>query len=321
MGVNLYSFAYRHPRSALEFLEYCHSLGAGGLQTELESLEADYLNKLRQRAEKLGMYLEIISGLPGADAPKFELTVKAAKQAGALCLRSACLSGRRYETFASLEDWKKFVADSKASIARALPVLEKYRMPMGIENHKDWTAEEQVVLLREHSSEYLGVCLDTGNNIALLDDPYVSIKLLAPYAVCTHIKDMAVNECAEGFLLSEVPLGAGVLDMQRIVHMIARARPQTRFTLEMITRDPLRVNCLGEKYWVTFPERSGVYLARTLTMVRGNKPRAPLPSPEKSDHNARLSLEEDNVKRCLAYAREQLGLRAVSALSPPRSDR
>src|SRR5205823_6906205 len=198
MGVNLYSFASRHPRSALEFLEYCHSLGAGGLQTELESFEAVYINRLARRSEELGMYLEIISGLPGADAGKFELTLKAAKQAGALCLRSACLSGRRYETFASLEDWKKFVADSKAKIARALPVLEKYRMPMGIENHKDWTAEEQVVLLREHSSEYLGVCLDTGNNIALLDDPYESIELLAPYAVCTHIKDMAVNECADG---------------------------------------------------------------------------------------------------------------------------
>src|SRR5579864_8445159 len=33
MGVNVYSFAYRRPKSTLEFLEYCHSLGAGGVQT------------------------------------------------------------------------------------------------------------------------------------------------------------------------------------------------------------------------------------------------------------------------------------------------
>ena len=132
---------------------------------------------------------------------------------------------------------------------------------------------------------------------------------------------MGVQEYDEGFLLSEVPFGEGFLDLPKIVQMLLHARPEIQFTLEMITRDPLRVPCLGEKYWVTFPKRSGVHLARTLTMVRGNKPRAPLPSPEKLDHKARLSLEEDNVKRCLAYARESLGLRAASAVSPPRSDR
>ena len=316
MGVNLYSFAYRHPRSALEFLEYCHSLGE--IFAALRYTRAKRSNRVISFITAVAIVCIVI----GVTAL---ITVLSVMNGFEEELRVRILGMASHATISavqgSLEDWKKFVADSKAKIARALPVLEKYRMPMGIENHKDWTAEEQVVLLREHSSEYLGVCLDTGNNIALLDDPYESIELLAPYAVCTHIKDMAVNECADGFLLSEVPLGAGVLDMQRIVHMIAKARPQTRFTLEMITRDPLRVPCLGEKYWVTFPKRSGVHLARTLTMVRGNKPRAPLPSPEKLDHKARLSLEEDNVKRCLAYAREPLGLRAASAVSSPRSDR
>src|SRR5215472_17077701 len=56
MGVNLYSFGYRRPKSALEFLEYCYSLGAGGVQTELDSTETDYLKRLRRRAEELGMY-------------------------------------------------------------------------------------------------------------------------------------------------------------------------------------------------------------------------------------------------------------------------
>jgi sugar phosphate isomerase/epimerase len=261
------------------------------------------------------MYLEVITQLPGEDGGRFELTVKAAREAGALCLRSACLSGRRYEAFARFEDWKKFVVDSKTRMARAVPILEKYRMPMGIENHKDWTAEEQEAFFREHGSEYLGVCLDTGNNIALLDDPYELVERLAPYVICTHIKDMAVDEYTDGFLISEVPLGEGMLDMKRILETIAKGRRGTRFTLEMITRDPLKVPCLDEKYWVTFPHRNGVYLARTLAMVRKHKPPNPLPSPEKLDRDARLRAEEDNVKRCLAYAREQLGLRAEQPAS------
>lgn len=308
MGVALYSFAYRRPKSAYEFLEYCHSLGAGGIQTELDSFEPGYPKKLRQRAEELGMYLEGIVSLPERNAEGFERAVGAASEAGAFCLRAACLSGRRYETFTSLEEWKAFAADSKARIARALPVLEKHKIPLGIENHKDWTLEEFIALMKGFSSEYLGACIDTGNNIALLDDPMDLVEGLAPYAVNTHIKDMAVEEYEEGFLLSEAPLGLGMLDMKRIIRMIGKARPKTKFTLEMITRNPLKVPCLTEKYWSTFSDRSGSYLARALTLVRANKPPRPLPRPDDLDRASRLKLEEENVKLCIAYARDKLGL-------------
>jgi len=49
-----------------------------------------------------------------------------------------------------------------------------------------------------------------------------------------------------------------------VVDSIRKARPRVRLNLEMITRDPLKVPCLMDRYWLTFPERSGVYLARTL---------------------------------------------------------
>jgi len=41
-----------------------------------------------------------------------------------------------------------------------------------MENHKDWTLEDMLRVLRPISSEYLGVCVDFGNNISLLDDPW-----------------------------------------------------------------------------------------------------------------------------------------------------
>src|ERR1700694_3694396 len=98
--------------------------------------------------------------------------------------------------------------------------------------------------MKDKSSEYLGVCLDTGNNIALLDNPMDVIERLAPYALSTHFKDMAVEPHADGFLLSEVPLGEGIVDLQRAAAAIRRAHPKMRFTLEMITRNPLQVPCL-----------------------------------------------------------------------------
>jgi hypothetical protein len=102
------------------------------------------------------------------------------------------------------------------------------------------------------------------------------------------------------------------LDLSWVVDSIRKARPRARLNLEMITRDPLKVPCLTDKYWVTFPERTGVYLARTLALVRGHPPREPLPHISGLEELARRRQEEDNVKQCLAYAGERLGLRAAS---------
>ena len=83
MGVCVYSFGYRRPKSAYEFLEYCHDLGAGGVQTSLDSLEREYTQKLRSRAERLDMYIEVIADLPSEDPSGFERKVRAAREAGA----------------------------------------------------------------------------------------------------------------------------------------------------------------------------------------------------------------------------------------------
>src|SRR6516225_2229400 len=225
MGVVQYCFSDGpHTRSARDFLEYCHSLGAGGIQIGLDSLDPGYLDKLQRRTAELGMYLEVIISLPqNEDVADFERDVAAARRAGALCLRSACLNGRRYENFTSLDQWKGFVTESRQRIALAVPVLEKYRMPLGVENHKDWTADEMVALMERPSSEFLGVCLDTGNNISLLDDPMDLVAKLAPLAVTTHFKNVAAKEYPDGFLLSEVPLGQGILNPGQVVDTIRKA--------------------------------------------------------------------------------------------------
>jgi sugar phosphate isomerase/epimerase len=300
----------RRPHDTYEFLEYCHSLGAGGIQASLASLDPDYLKKLRARAEQLGMYIEGMAELPKPDdTSAFENTLRAAKDAGALCVRCAALGGRRYETFSRLPDWQSFVTQSLAAIDRALAVATRVQLALAIENHKDWTAEELAALVKQRSSEYLGVCLDTGNNIALLDDPADAIEALAPYTLSTHFKDMAVEPYADGFLLSEVPLGEGIIDLKRAIAAVQRAHPKTRFTLEMITRNPLQVPCLTDKYWVTFPDRNGKYLADTLRMVHQATTRLQhLPTVDHESRAGLLQLEEENIKQCLHYARTKLGM-------------
>ena len=73
-----------------------------------------------------------------------------------------------------------------------------------------------------------------------------------------HLKDMAVQPDADGFLLSEVPLGTGMLDLPPASSpRCARRNPAIVFNLEMATRDPLKIPCLTDGYWVTFPRTPG----------------------------------------------------------------
>lgn len=289
-------------RDAYGFLEKCHALGAGGVQTQVNG----DLQKLRARADQLGMYIEGMVSIPRTgDLSALEKSLADAKAAGAGVVRVAMLSGRRYETFATLADWKKWVEQSHAAIKAALPVIEKHKVIVAIENHKDWTIEDFLGLLKKYQSEYLQVCLDFGNNVAMLDDTMEMVEALAPYTKSTHIKDMGVRPYEDGFLLSEVPLGTGILDLPKIVSTLQKANPQVKFSLEMITRDPLKVPCLTKQYWDVFPDRGGRYLAQTIKLVNERASRDPLPTVAQLSREERVKVEEENVKACLQYVNEK----------------
>jgi len=295
--------------SADRLMELAAEVGAAGAHGGMNDISFDWARRARRMKEELDMYLEIQTFLPRPDVGEFEHAVKVAKEAGATSLRVVCLLGRRYELMESLDDWKEAVAGYHRQIEAALPIVERHKMPLGIENHKDWRVDQQVALLERYSSEYLGVCLDTGNNLAVLDDPVETVEKLAPYTCNVHFKDMAMEECDEGFLLSEVPLGEGMLDIPRIVDIIRKARPDVRFSLEMITRDPLLVPCLTDRYWASFDDDNGGRdLARMLTRIRGRQNATPLPRIAGLDADQRRSLEDEMVDRSIRYARERLGL-------------
>jgi 3-oxoisoapionate decarboxylase len=297
----------------LDYLKYAYERGAGGIQGYLapNAIDPALLKSIRETAEQLGMYVEVTAMMPRDDAgiADFERVVKATKEMGAKCMRSVCLSGRRYETFNDLPAWQKFAKESKEKLARTVPILERNKMPLGLENHKDWTVEQMVPLLKSYSSEYLGTCIDWGNNMSLCDDPMDLVEQLAPFCINSHIKDMAVEEYADGFYLAEVPLGQGMLPLQKMLDTILAKRPNVKFSLDMLTRNPLLIPCLTEKYWLTFTDRNGVYLARMLRSVRANKPKKPLVWVDKLDQAAKLQFEQDNISQSVAFARDGLGLK------------
>ena len=322
MGIVVHSYASRwnskvesqkYPgfTNAIELLEHCHQIGAGGIQVIVRDWTADFAKKVRDRREKLGLYLEGSIAVPGSgeDVQRFEREVINAKEAGATILRTVTSSGRRYETFQSAAGVAEFKKKAMTSLQLAEPVLRKHKVKLAVENHKDWRAPELVNAMKQMNSEWIGVTLDFGNSISLVEDPMEVIEALVPFVVSTHVKDMGVEMYADGFLLSEVPLGKGLLDLPKIVSLCKKHNPTVTFSLEMITRDPLQIPCLMNDYWKVFDGVSGGELARTLRMVKQNNYGEPLPRVSQLTAEERLAVEEENILQCQKYSEERLGLK------------
>src|SRR5580704_15576848 len=222
------------------------------------------------------------------------------------------MTQRRYEQFDTLAAFKADFERCQKTIALAEPVLRKYKMPLGIENHKGWRAAAQAAWLKRVGSEWVGVHLDFGNNVSLCEDPAETLRILQPYTIACHIKDMAVEPYEDGFLLSEVALGVGFMDIKGMVASLKKKDPNMPFALEMITRDPLKIPVFTDKYWATFDDTysplPGRDLARIFQIVHKNKPKSPLPRTTGMSAEAQLKLEDENVTKSINYARQYLDL-------------
>jgi len=297
-------------RGPLDFLKHSDSIGAGGIQDDIGSRDEDYASQLRRYAEEHDLFIEGSTSLPrdASDLERFESHIRTAKAAGAKIVRIA-IGGRRYEQFDKAQQFRDFAQRSWQSIQSAEPVASRHGIKLAIENHKDFRIPEMLSMLKRLGSQYVGVCVDTGNSFALLEDPMDVVRGYAAFALSVHLKDMAVCEYEDGFLLADVPLGEGLLDMPEIVRILNEARPDVQFCVEMATRDPLKVPCLTEKYWATFEEVRGADLAGALRYVRTHsKDKALLPKVSHLPISEQVELEEANIKTCLRYAAERLNL-------------
>ena len=320
MGVVIYAlgihqrnqWAGRHPglAPALAFLEECHRLDAGGIQCPLGPKDATALSELRRRAERYGMHVEASINPPrdDSDLARFDQDVQTAQAAGASLARTVVFPGRRYEEFKSLAEFRRAEAAALKSLQLAEPILARRRFRLAVENHKDQRIVEKLELLKRLSSEFIGLCVDVGNNLALMEDPLDTVRAFAPWAFTVHIKDHAVREYEEGFLLADAALGEGFLDLPAMVKVFRQAKPDLKFNFETITRDALKIPVLTDAYWATLPDTPARELARTLRLVKSQPHLRSLVTVSKLPEAEQLELERGIVERSLKYARDKLEL-------------
>ena len=294
--------------SPLNFLTHCNQVGAGGMQARLGELTPQEIQQLRSYSEQHDLYIEAIVSPPKSkkETNRFKSEIQTAIEVGALSARTTIMPGRRYEQFKTLAEFKEFEQRGKRMLQIAAPIAERLRFPIAVENHKDQRISERVDLFRALSSEFIGACVDTGNSFALLDGAYEPLEALAPFAFSVHLKDQALQPSKEGFFLGDIPLGQGSFDLKKMVAILRRKKPDIRFSLELITRDPLHVPCLTPQYWATMSQVPADDLNNTLAFVRNNPAKLQYVSEHSNEHQ--VELENSNVRMSLQYARSELNL-------------
>jgi 3-oxoisoapionate decarboxylase len=221
-------------------------------------------------------------------------------------VRTVCFVGRRYENFDSMEQYTAWRTNALAVLDVCVPIADKVGIPLAMENHKDRVVDEEVEVLKKYSSANFGALVDFGNNIAMCDDPMDVIVKLAPYVKSCHMKNMAVQTYTDGFLLSEVLFEDGFMDIPAMWAILKKSNPKLQPMHELITRDPLKVPVLTDKYWATWPERKDKYLPQTMKLVKDHASKKPLPMISSLPAEAQFAAEESNNIRCFEWARKAL---------------
>lgn len=291
------------------FLAQAAEFGASGIQTGLGVLSDERAAALQMECARRRMFLEAQINLPKSsdDLDRFRAEMRSASRAGARAVRTVAISGRRYESYASREAFRAAEAEARRMLERATPVAEELRLPLAVENHKDQRIEERLTLLEQLSSEYVGACVDTGNSLSLLEDPLEVIRAYAPWARAVHFKDQALQRMDDGFLLADIPLGQGALDLHEIVRILREQQPGLPMCLELLTRDALVVPCLSESYWRPMGDWPARDLARTLRLVR-ERAAEHVQQVSRLSPEEQVELETRNVQQSFEYARRTLPL-------------
>jgi 3-oxoisoapionate decarboxylase len=283
LGLDTYSLRWQG-WNAFEFLDHAARLGLDNVQfserSTLESLERAYLLELKSYAGRLGLSVEI--GMLSLDqyssffraeygSGEQQLTdlLHAASVVGSPIVR--CLLGGQAERVGSLP-FQQHVEEVLRVLRDVAAVARDLNVKVAVENHGgvDFLARELRSLVEAAGSDYVGVCLDTGNPAYGGEDPVLATEILAPYIVATQVRDTRVWRVADGAMAQWVPLGQGNVDMLRIRDVFSEQAPSVAFNIEIITgEEPVLIPYLKPEaeFWRAYPEMLARDFARFVALA------------------------------------------------------
>ena len=289
----------------VHFLRKASELGLDGVHfcdpRHLESLEYGYVTQVREKAEALGLYVEL--GTEGTNADHLQNMVRAAHVLGSPVVRTF-VGKPRPSTRQAMDE---LLSAAAAELAEVIPVCERYGVNLAIENHHDLTTRELLRLIEIIGSERVGICFNTGSPLALFEDPVEALEAAAPAVRSVQLKDYQPVGTPDGFALVGCALGDGVIDLDGILEIIGARAPHATLNIETAVGRKL-VPALSDEYAKRLPQATARDLARTLSLVRDRGRAASKLAVERGATEDEILAEEDDmVVRSVRWVQRALG--------------
>ena len=181
----------------------------------IEQLDPAGLHDLRERAELLGIELELGTRTVGRE--HLSRYVEIAEALGARTLRSMVQS----------QEIEGGPAAAVAELRATLPRLESAGITLALETYEQVPTRTLLGLVEELDSPHVGICLDPANCVSALEHPKDVVEACAPRTVNLHVKDFAFarQEGWVGFTYSGAPLGEGLLDLDHELRHVYSGDP------------------------------------------------------------------------------------------------
>ncbi len=327
LGFDTYSLRAFHWK-AMQLLDYAASQKLDTIQIsssgDYESLDPAYLARVKDHAGSLGIVIEAGIGCicpasaswnakNGDPVENISRGLNVAKAVGATSMRCFMGSDKDRRTPGGIEPkMEKTIQVLRAARSRALDAGVK----IALENHAgDMQAREVRTIIEEAGKDFTGSCLDTGNPMWVAEDPLVSLEVLAPYVVTTHMRDSAVYEHPRGAAAQWVALGDGTIDFKAFMARFRELCPHVSMQLEIITgRPPRVVPFLEPDFWQAFPKANAAEFSRFVALARHGHPYSGFMVVEDGaagpPEEFRAALREQqrvDLQRSLDYAKNSLG--------------
>ena len=268
----LLDFAAQHKLDTIQI----SSLG------DYESLDPAYLKKVKDQADRLHIHVDGGTGCICPSSHSFSKNGPPARDRVLQGLRVAkAMGAKAMRCFLGAGPDRIGEPGIEAHMENTIKVFRSVRsealdsgVKIALENHNgDLQAREVKTIIEESGKDFVASNLDTGNPIWVVEDPMVTLEVLAPYVVTTHIRDSLIFEVPNGAAGQWVVLGDGQIDFVRFVELFRQWCPQASMQLEIITgRPPRVVPYLEEDFWKVFPKALASEFARYVALVKRGHP-------------------------------------------------
>jgi hypothetical protein len=141
-------------------------------------------------------------------------------------------------------------------------------------------ARELKMLIETAGKEYVGACIDSGNAVWTIEDPHLTLEVLAPYVLTSHMRDSYVfNAPGRGTAVQWSRMGEGNIGMEDYIRKYVSQCPNAAVSLEVIVSNAPRVfNYRDPQAWTIFQTTPAWEFARFLALCDRGVPRE-LPPP------------------------------------------